>query len=159
LHLSEIARSLDLETNHAKYHLLLLEKHGLIASRKDDDGYWRFWPKTEGHLGTHETLGTDAKTTLALLRNPLPLHITLLLLSDEELNHAELVARTGAAHGTVHYHLRKMEKQGTVTSTKEGRERRYRLTQPDMVHRLLLEHRPPDRLVAGFLAAWEAISI
>ncbi|MHB1262644.1 MAG: helix-turn-helix domain-containing protein, partial [Thermoplasmatota archaeon] len=35
LHLSEVARQCGLETNHAKYHLDALEKHGLVSSRME----------------------------------------------------------------------------------------------------------------------------
>lgn len=159
LHLSEIARGLEIETNHAKYHLQRLERHGLVTSAKDEEGYWRFWPRTASGHGAHRSLPVDDKKVLALLRNPLPLHITLLLLNDDELNHRQLTERTGAAHGTVHYHLKKMERDGLVTSERAGRERRYRVQDPHRAHRLLLAHKPPDRLVAGFLAAWEAVEL
>lgn len=158
LHLSEIARGAGMEVNHAKHHLRYLEKHALVSSQKEE-GYWRFWPRREGSLGPQESVGVDQKKILALLRKPLPLHISLLLLNHEEMNHAELRQETGAAHGTMHYHLRKMEQDGVLESQKEGRERRYRLTQPEKMLALLLEHKPPDRLVQGFLEAWEALEL
>ena len=158
LHLSELARSTDLEVNHAKHHLRYLEKHNMVSSQRED-GYWRFYPRREGPLGAQESIGADDKKILALLRRPLPLHVTLLLLNHQEMNHAQLREKTGAAHGTLHYHLKKMEKDGHLESLKEGRERRYRLREHEKALRLLIEHRPPDRLVKGFLEAWEALEI
>lgn len=158
LHLSEIARGTVMDVNHVKHHLRYLEKHGLVSSQREG-GYWRFYPRREGPLGQQEAVGADEKKVLALLRRPLPLHVTLLLLNHEELNHARLSGLTGAAHGTMHYHLKRLEKEGVVESRKEGRERLYSLREKERVLRLLLEHRPPDRLVAGFLEAWEALEL
>lgn len=158
LHLSEIARGADMEINHAKHHLRYLEKHNLVSSQKEA-GYWRFWPRKEGSLGLQESVGVDEKKVLTLIRKPIPLHIALLLLNHEEMNHARLREETGAAHGTLHYHLRKMEQDNILASQKEGRERKYRLAEPEKMLSLLLEHKPPDRLVQGFLEAWEALEI
>ena len=35
-----------METNHAKYHLRYLEKHGLLSSRREE-GYWRFFGRVD----------------------------------------------------------------------------------------------------------------
>jgi predicted transcriptional regulator len=158
LHLSEIARALQMEVNHAKHHLRSLEKHDMVSSHRED-GYWRFYPRREGPLGRRDSLGADEKKVLALLRRPVPLHVTLLLLEHEEMNHQELREKAGVAHGTLHYHLKKMEQNGHLISQKDGRERRYRLQDPERALRLLVEHRPPDHLVKGFLDAWEALEI
>ncbi len=158
LHLSEIARGTQINVNHAKHHLRYLEKHDMVSSQRES-GYWRFYARREGPLGLQESVGPQEKTVLSLLRRPLPLHITLLLLNHDEMNHAELREKTGAAHGTVHYHLKKLEKDGVITSHKQGRERLYRLSDKQQTLRLLIEHKPPDSLVAGFLEAWEALEL
>jgi predicted transcriptional regulator len=158
LHLREIARGTDLDPNHVKYHLSVLEKHGLVSSRKED-GYWRFWPKVEGSLGHQDALPPDEKKVLALLRREIPLHVTLRLLEDGEANQRRLVDHLGVSQSTLSYHLKRMEKDGLVVVEKEGRERIYRLVDHERIHALLLRYRPPDALVQGFLDAWEQLEL
>ena len=158
LHLSEIARRTELETNHAKYHLEYLEKHGLVSSRKEG-GYWVFFPRTEGELGNREVLDRADKGRLALLRRPVPLHVAVLLLNESEASHGWLLQRVSVASATLHYHLKRMEGAELVASRKQGRERIYQLVDPDRVAALLVRFRPPDELVSGFLAAWEQLEL
>jgi predicted transcriptional regulator len=158
LHLSELARQCGLETNHAKYHLAALEKHGLVSSRMEG-GLQLFFPRREGPLGTQEAVDANDKVVLALLRQPLPLHAVLVLLDRGECSHAELDAAVAVSRTTLHYHMGKLEKAGIVESWKEGKERRYRLKEGDRLFGLLVTYRPPDKLVAGFLEAWEALGI
>lgn len=158
LHLSEIARGIDVELNLAKYHLTYLERHGLISSKRDEQ-YWRFWPKEEGSVGLRESVSVQEKQVLSFLRRPVPLHVTLLLLEKETATHAELLAHVGVSHGTLHYHLQKMERAGLLASERAGRERKYRLVDRANVLGQLLRYRPPDALVAGFLDAWESLEL
>lgn len=158
LHLSELARDCGMETNHAKYHLEYLESHGLLASQREG-GYTRWYPRMEGPVGLRDVLGTREKEVLAVLRRPIPLHVTLLLLDRESATHGELLPLVNVAHGTLHYHLKNMERAGLLVSEKEGRERRYRLAQREALLALLLRYKPPDRLVQDFLSAWEDLSL
>ena len=158
LHLREVARQCGLDPNHAKYHLQSLEKHGLVSSR-EQGAYQVFFPRAEGPLGPQETVGRDEKESLALLRQPVPLHTVLLLLDAEACTHAELEERLPVKRTTLHYHMGKLERAGLVESWREGKERKYRLREGDRVLALLVRYRPPDRLVAGFLEAWEALGL
>lgn len=158
LHLREIARGTRLDPNHVKYHLTALEKHGLVSSRKED-GYWRFWPKTTGTLGTHDAMAADEKKVLALLRREIPLHVALLLIEGGETNQRRLVDKIGVSQSTLSYHLKRMERDGLVQVRKEGRERIFSLVDPERVQGLLLRYRPPDALVEGFLDAWEQLEL
>lgn len=158
LHLSEVARQCGMDTNHAKYHLGYLQKHGLVSS-KGDGGYTVFFPRRAGPLGTQEAVDAGDKAVLALLRQPVPLHAVLVLLDRGSCSHAELDAKIPVSRTTLHYHMGKLEKAGVVASRKEGRERLYSLADGDRVLGLLLRYRPPDSLVAGFLEAWEALEL
>lgn len=158
LHLSEIARAADMETNHTKYHLEYLEKHGFLSSRKED-GYWRFYPKTESEVGMRDVLGAQDKTALGFLRRPVPLHVTLILLSRGEATHGEIADVVDVSPATAHYHLKKMTKAQILGREKRGRTVHYWLQDPERVERLLLEYRPPDTLVEGFLEAWEDFTL
>lgn len=158
LHLREIARSTGMDPNHAKYHLLYLEKNGLVSSR-EEGGYWRFFAKAEGRLGPQEVLSPQDKGVLALLRQPVPLHCILVLLNDAEASIEALSQRIGVAHSTLLYHLGKLERAGLVVSRKEGRLRVVRLAEPERLQSYLVRFRPPDSLVAGFLEAWEQLEL
>jgi predicted transcriptional regulator len=158
LHLREIARGAGMETNHAKYHLRYLEKHGLLSSRREE-GYWRFFAKEEGSVGLRESLAPQEKTVLALLRQPVPLHAILLLLENETASAEELRAKVGVAHSTLLYHMEKLERAGVVASDPAGRERRFRHGDPDGIPGQVTRFRPPDQLVRGFLEAWEQLEL
>lgn len=159
LHLSEVARQCGLETNHAKYHLAYLERHGLVSSR-EEGSYQVFFPRREGPLGQQESVDAADKAVLALLRQPVPLHAVLVLLArDGGCSHAELVAELPVGRSTVHYHLGKLERAGVVSSRRDGKERVYTLADGDRLLGLLVRYRPPDSLVAGFLEAWETLEL
>lgn len=158
LHLRELARRVEMNPNHAKYHLLYLEKHGVVSSRKQD-GYWTFYPKEQGSVGMRDSIGTQDKQVLALLRRPVPLHVTVVLLDREEASLSELCEAVDSSPSTLHYHMGKMEKSGLVESRREGRERRFHLVDQERVLQLLMQYRPPDELVQGFLEAWEDLEL
>lgn len=147
-----------MDANQVKYHVGRLERCGLVTSRREG-GFLQHFPREEGSLGLREAVPAGEKAALALLRRPVPLHVTLLLLDRGEATHAELLPEVAVAHATLHYHLQRMEAAGLVESAKEGRERRYRLREPDRTEGLLLRYRPPDALVRGFLDAWEAVGL
>lgn len=156
LHLRELARQLKVDPNHAKYHLRYLERHGLVSSRREG-GYLRFFPRAQGPIGPTDLVGAADKRILALLRQPLPLHLVLILLEEDEATLGELRLRAGVAASTLLYHVRKLEASGIVTTDRRGRDRRYRLVEPDRLMDHVLRYRPPDALVRGFLEAWEQL--
>lgn len=158
LHLREVARGVDMETNHVKYHLTYLERHGLVSSRRED-GYWRFWPRQEGSLGQRDAFDRRDKTLLSFLRRPVPLHVVVLLLDEDEATPSWLLESIDVSASTLHYHLRRMEKAELLASRKEGRERRYRVVDPAHVAHLLMRYKPPNSVVAGFLEAWEQLEL
>src|SRR5687768_1803215 len=113
LHLAELARLAGLEANHAKYHLAYMEKHGLLSSR-DEDGYWRFFPRQEGPIGMQESISAHEKELLALMRQPIPLHVVLILLEGGVASHTEIEKQVRVGRTTLHYHMRKLETAGVV---------------------------------------------
>lgn len=128
-------------------------------SSKEQGAYQVFFPKGEGPLGSQETVDRTDKDALALLRQPVPLHAVLLLLDREACTHAELEEQLPVKRTTLHYHMGKLERAGVVESWREGKERRYKLREGDRILALLVRYRPPDKLVEGFLEAWEALGL
>lgn len=156
LHLSEIARNSEIDTNHAKYHLRVLEDNDFVSSKRQD-GYWRFYPRANGSVGRRDILQPEEKEWLSLLRREIPLHITLLLLDRGEANGSEIQDALDIAASTVHYHASKMEDATLLESRKDGRKRVYGIHDPEKVEDLVREHKPPDVLVEGFLEGWEEL--
>lgn len=158
LHLAELARTVDMSPNHAKYHLDRLERSGLVTSRQEG-GFLVYFPKETGSIGLREAVPAPDKLTLALLRRPVPLHIVLLLLDKQVATHAQLLGEVGVAHGTLHYHLKRLETAAVLVSERQGRERLYRINDTRRVEELLTRFKPPSALVEGFLDAWEGLDL
>lgn len=158
LHLSEIARQTDLTTNHAKYHLRVLEQRDLVTSIRED-GYWRFFPKENGTPIAQETVDRDDKEILSLLRRPVPFQITMVILDEGQGYNEQFAEVADVSPSTTHYHLKKMEEAGVVEKERDGRSVVYELTEPDRMRRLVAEYEPPDALVEGFLEAWGPLEL
>lgn len=158
LHLREVARQADMSPKHVEYHLRRLEKAGLVNSRQDDR-YRRYHPTQEGTTGRRDVVDRHQKKALAMLRRPVPLHVVLLLLDRDAMDHASLREATGVAHGTLSYHLKKLEEQGVIRSRPEGRRRIYQVVDADGAEGLLIRFRPPDALVQGFIDTWERFAV
>jgi DNA-binding transcriptional ArsR family regulator len=147
-----------METNHAKYHLEVLERHGLVTSDKEE-GYWRFFPREDSDLGPKEVLSPEEKEIVSLLRKEVPLHATLVLLDEGEALAGELADAVDVAASTMSYHASQMQEAGLVEAEKDGRSRIYRLVDPERVAELLIRFEPPDELVKGFLDAWDQLEL
>lgn len=158
LHLSEIAREIDLDTNHVKYHLRVLEENDLVSSRRDE-GYWRFYPCEGCVAGKREIYEPREKAWLALMRRRVPLQIALVLADRGTAAASELSEAVDVAPSTLHYHATKMEEVDLLDSRKEGRKRVYRLAHPERFRELAARHEPPDELTRGFLEAWKALEL
>lgn len=156
LHLSEIARHADVGTNHAKYHLRVLEDEDMVSSRRSD-GYWRFYPLEEGDVGRKEVLPPEEKEWMSLLHREIPLRTTLLLLREERVTAGDIREALDVAASTVHYHASKMMDADLIRGYKDGRTRVYELTDPGRVENLVDQYQPSDPLVEGFLAGWEEL--
>jgi predicted transcriptional regulator len=158
LHLRELARQVGVDPNHAGYHLRALERSGLVSSR-EEDGYRRYWPREEGSIGLREAVDANDKRVLALLRRPLPLHLTLVLLDRGPLSASRLADETGTARTTLNHHLARLESQGVLERRPQGRENHWAVVDAERIEGLLMRYRPPDELVQGFLEAWESLEL
>lgn len=136
LHLRAVARGVDLDTNHTKYHLTYLEQHGLVTSERVH-GYWAFFPANGGFVDELGDLGSSEKAQLFLIRKEVPRRVVTKLMEVGEANHKILQEAAGVSASTLYYHLRRMAGKEVVTSRKQGPARLWRLTSPQMTRRLL----------------------
>ena len=143
IHVREAARQLRTSMALVEYHLALLREHGLVTVSKED-GYARLYPADAPAPSPGE------REQVGLLRQRLPLRITLTLLDDGPAKHKELADALGLGKSTLSFHLRKLESAGLVARD-EGR---FAVTDPPRVLRLLLAFPPTKTLREEFADVW-----
>lgn len=159
LHQREIARRLDLRASHAEYHLHQLTKAGLMKA-ETKGGYKRYFVAVEPNRPVPEGAVPPAdRSWVALLREARPLEITAHLLQEEPMEMGPLADRIGIATSTLSYHVDKLEDEGIVERYREGNQRYIGLPDRERLIRVLLQHEPPDDLVAGFEDLWDDIGL
>jgi predicted transcriptional regulator len=144
IHVREAARQMRTSMALVEYHLALLREHGLVTVSKED-GYARLYPADAPAPGPGE------REQLGLLRQRLPLRITLTLLDDGPTKHKELADALGLGKSTLSFHLRKLEAAGLVARDAEGR---FAVKDAPRVLRLLLAFPPTRDLRQAFADVW-----
>ncbi|MFP3871831.1 MAG: winged helix-turn-helix transcriptional regulator [Candidatus Natronoplasma sp.] len=144
LHMRDIKRRVDMNLNLVRYHLGKLKKRGLIKERKIE-GYNRYYAKEM------KAAPEEKQKILAFLRKDIPLKIIVLLLEkDQPLEPKEISEEFDISPSKLSYHLNKMVKKDILE--KEGN--KYHLLKPDEVSKLLMEYKPPEDIVEGFIDVW-----
>lgn len=149
LHLREVARQLDTSVALVEYHLPVLEEAGLVHVDRGDR-YVRLYPagpRVERPTG-------EEREWLNLLREPLPLQVTLFLLDHPgPARHGKIREALDLGKGTLSFHLGKLADAGLVAKRTGGL---YDIADRPRVSRLLITHRPTPDLVARFARLWLA---
>ncbi len=136
LHLRAVARGVQLDTNHTKYHLTYLEQHGLVSSERVH-GYWAFYPSENALPSGLGNLSSSEKAQLFLLRKEVPRRVAEALIEDDEASHKRLQEAAGVSASTLYYHLRRMAEKEVVVGRRIGAARLWRLSSPAMTRKLL----------------------
>lgn len=149
-YLREIQRALDMPMGALEYHLLQLERAGLVTVLHEENK--RFFPAQ---------MDAADKRDLSLLRQDALRRLCTLLLEMDEASHKDLLARTDLAPSTLSFYAAKLIDAGILTKRREGRESRYSLRDPARVHGLLVRYRSSflDRVLDGFLASFDAVQL
>jgi len=113
-HLSKIAEMLNMRTSLAEYHLNYLEKNNEIIAIKDESSYYKRY-YTESSL-----LNDRDRQVLSLLRQKIPLQITIYLLKNPKSRHKDLLDNLGLTTSTLTYHLHKLVDYEIVVAPKYG---------------------------------------
>lgn len=158
LHLRELARALGIPPSHAQYHLRVLEKTGLVAVERQE-GYLRHYPTKATPVGNLPHLGAHERGMLRLLRQPAILRILVVLLLDGPLALAELGRRCGVTPATSWHHVQRLSREGIVERSPAPEPLQWRVRDPELVRRLLIEYEPPPAYVEGFLEAWQRLTL
>lgn len=148
LHVREAARQLATSMALVEYHLALLAEAGLVDVRKDER-YARIYPVQGPRPSNAEA------ALLAVLRERLPLRITLFLLDrGEPVRHGEIADALDLGKSKLSFHLRKLEAGGVARKTAEGL---FEAVQPKRLQRLLWTYQPTPDLRQEFAQAWLAL--
>ncbi|HUR25914.1 MAG TPA: ArsR family transcriptional regulator [Candidatus Thermoplasmatota archaeon] len=144
IHVREAARQLETSLALVEYHLALLREHRLVNVSRED-GYARLFATDAPapRAGEREQVG--------LLRQRLPLRITLSLLDDGPAKHKDLAESLGLGKSTLSFHLRKLEAAGLVARDAQGR---FAAKDAPRVLRLLLAYPPTRDLRQAFADVW-----
>ncbi len=150
LHLREIQRRASANVHLVEYHLNVLERLGLVASR-EERGYRRIFPAT----GEAASLTEADRAWLSLLRRSVPLGVVLHLLERGAATHGELAALVPVTGSTLSYHLKSLERAGLVA---RDAAKEVRLVDPERVRALLRAYHPTPDLIAAWGEMWSDIA-
>ena len=105
LHFRELMRKLNLPNSTLGYHLKYLEKRGLITT-KSEGSYVRYY--------IINNIGNDQKKMIHILRQEVPRHIILYLLTNSCASQIELSKSLEKHPTTIEIHLKKLLKKGII---------------------------------------------
>ncbi len=149
LHLSKIAELLKMRISLDEYHLLYLEKNGVILSSKEA-GYSRYYIKGK--------IGTADKKILSILRQKIPLKIVLFLLKNDCSQHRYMIKNFDIAPSTLSYHLKKLVKIGIISQTSFGDDKGYSIINREELIRILMQYKPYS-VIDGFADIWSDLKV
>ena len=147
-HFRDIGRKSNLPASSVKYHLNYLTKHRLIQEEKDGNNI-RYFPRE---------FNTDNKVLLGLLRQKSLRKILILLLTNKNCSHGEIVRFLRLSPSTVSWHLKKLVEKGFIKSNQIGKRIKYSsLVKDDEVINLLMTYQDSflDSLVNKVMEMWE----
>jgi DNA-binding MarR family transcriptional regulator len=109
VHVRGVAKELRLATGDMQYHLVWLERHGLVKTRKG--GFYRFVFPTMVFKEEQEVL-------LGVLSQETPREILLCLLQDAAITQSGLARSLGHSQPTISWHVDRLMKLGIVSKKK-----------------------------------------
>ena len=145
IHVREAARQLDTSLALVEYHLNLLRENGLVTVEKDDR-YARLYARDAAASPDKKD-----RVAVAILRERLPLQVTLHLLDKGPTKHKDLADALGMGKSKLSFHLRKLETAGVVAKDVAGR---FLVGDPKRVDRLLAAYPPTRDLQEEFADVW-----
>ena len=149
-HMREIGRDLEIPMGTLEYHLHYLVKAELLTTRQD--------PRYTRYFATGELSRRD-KDVLAVLRQKVPRQIAAHLLLEPGSSHGTLLTKFALAPSTLSFHLKKLTSAGIVLQEKSGRENLYRVIEPELVGRVLIQHKESffDDVIDRFAEVWQGL--
>lgn len=149
-HMRELQRQLAMSAGTLEYHLHVLLKEGILARRRQGR-YVRYYVAAQ--------VGRREKDVLALLRQEVPRRLCAQLLLEPGQSHGELLRHFVLAPSTLTFHMKKLVEGGLVEAHREGRETRYRVLEPELVGKCLVDYKASflDDVVDRFADVWLSV--
>jgi predicted transcriptional regulator len=158
LHMREIQRKLDLSIALAEYHLRFLENSGIVTSITEE-GYKRYYAKAEEGEEFGFKIGFPERKILGLLRQRIPLQVTLYLLNKKQATNIEISKSLGISPSKLSFHIKKLVRTGIVRKLKRSEGKGYTIEERERILRLLLTHRPSQDMLDEFSDLWESLRL
>ncbi len=138
-HVRGLAKDLHLATGDLQYHLLWLERHGFVKTRKS--GFYRFVFPTM-------LFKDEEELVLGVLGQETPREILLCLIADDGMTQGELAKTLGHSQPTIAWHLDRLSKLGVVAKRRERMGLAYSVAADKDVAPQVREELPPGRVEA-----------
>jgi len=158
IHMRELSREVQLQKNLVDYHLEYLEKNEVVRSESDGQ-FKRYFPlQAPDAKGNGAVVSASDKTTVMLLRQPVPFRVVVLLARRGCMSHKDLSKELRKSPATLSHHLDKLLRAGVVLPNPDGRG--YLLADEKKIARILMSFTPmPSLLANGFLDIWEDLRL
>ena len=146
LHFREIQRRSNIPVGVLEYHLMVLEREGMIVS-KIDGKYRRYFANT--------TMTIEERKIMGALRDTISRRIVIFLIEQVKVKHSEIANHLKISPSTLSYHISKLMKYGIILKEIDGRETYYSVKDRDNLARVIIKYRKSflDSLVDNF-AEW-----
>ena len=147
VHLRRIGQALGMSTGMLSYHLMYLEREGMLKS------------ETDGHRKRYfiaRAFMEAQRRILGVLRQGVPRKIVVEILLHSERTFSQLREATGVSKSTLSYHLQKMMARDLLLRYRRERESVFAIKDMDEVTRLLVANRQSfhDDAVDRFADLW-----
>ncbi|MHA2143122.1 MAG: ArsR family transcriptional regulator, partial [Candidatus Thorarchaeota archaeon] len=143
---------MNLDVALVDYHLYIMEKADIVKSQKEG-GYKRYYvsPSKSG-------LDSEQRRILGVLRQKIPLQITLYILKEKQATHTKISNDLDIKPSRLSFHLKKMRKLGIVKKLQPGEGKGYVVEDEALVIRLLLRYKPPQDMLDEFTDLWDDLA-
>ncbi len=158
LHMREIHRQLDMPIALAEYHLNYLEKADIIQSM-EEDGYKRYYVRSVSGKDTGPEIGYPERKILGVLRQGIPLQITLFLLDNGQVTHTKIASHLKISPSKLSYHLKKLLKLNVIRKLDRADGKGYVIENERYILRLLTAHKPSQDMLDEFSDLWESLDL
>lgn len=147
IHFRGIQRKTNLAVGCLKYNLDVLEKSKAIVSEKCGRNL-RYYPPS---------VHSDNRRLLGILRLKSHRRILVYLLTHPSAKFGELAEELNISGSTLSWHLKKLEQEGVIVSTRHGKETSYAVVNEKEIKDLLTSFKESflDGWVDSFISLWE----
>ncbi len=150
VHLRRIGQALGMSTGMLSYHLMYLERAGMLKS--ESDGHRKRYFIARAFMEAQRRI-------MGLLRQDVPRRIVVDILLHGERTFAELQAAAGVSKSTLSYHLQKMTQRELLVRYRRERESVFAIKDMEEVSKLLVSNRQSfhDDAVDRFADLWTKV--